>query len=249
MVGTLAPPATAQSVESRPLVTDRPTFTASTSVVAPGAVVLESGYTLSRANGVSTHALGEALFRIGLSTKAEIRVGLNSFAWAGAGGPDGLEDASLGFKVELASGSDSRRFDPLRPAVALLIGTTIPTGSTEFGESEMQPGAVLALSWHVSDRVGMSVNTNVAAASESGERYGQFSGAGSMGISVSERVGVFGEYFIFAPPGLDQETTGLLHGGITILISPDFQVDGRAGRSLHGVDTDVFVGVGFATRF
>ncbi len=250
LVSGVTGPAGAQQAGD-PLVTDRPDFTESALAVAPGVVQLELGYTLTRGGAVNTHTLGEVLLRIGIVPRAELRVGLNSFAWDDdpLGDNTGLEDASVGLKVELANGGGALGFDLLKPRVALLLSTTIPTGGAAFGEEDLRPGAVLALSWDVSERVGLGANANVAAASEAGDRYGQFSGAVSVGVSLTERVGAYGEYFMFAPSGPGDDATGFLNGGFTFLVSNDFQFDARAGIGLYGTDTDLFVGAGLARRF
>ena len=248
----LSAPAGAQQALADPVVTDRPTFAASAAAVAPGDFLLESGYTLTRDDGVNSHALGEVLLRIGVLPRTEIRFGLNSFAWTDdpAGGISGLADASLGLKIELArGGSGAQRFNIMLPDVALLVGTTIPTGGTAFGEDALQPSAVLAVSWNVAERVSIGANANAAAQSQNGDRYAQFSGAVSLGVSLADRVAVFGEYFMFAPTGPNEGSAGSLNGGLIFLASNDFQLDARAGFGLFGGDADLFVGAGVARRF
>ena len=243
-------PCGARQAAIPPLVTDRPSFTESALAVALGAVQLEVGYTLTRNDVVDAHALGEVLIRIGVLPRAELRLGLNSFAWTDdpLGDASGLEDVSLGVKVELAEGA-GQEFNLLRPRVALLLNTSLPTGTGGFGEKGLQPGATLAMSWELSERLGLGANANVAAASQDGDRFGQFSGAVALGVSLADRVGAYGEYFLFAPPGPGDDATGFLNGGLTFLATNDLQFDVRAGFGMHGVDGDFFVGAGFATRF
>lgn len=105
------------------------------------------------------------------------------------------------------------------------------------------------MSWELSERLGLGANANVAAASQDGDRFGQFSGAVALGVSLADRVGAYGEYFLFAPPGPGDDATGFLNGGLAFLATNDFQFDVRAGFGVHGVNTDFFLGAGFATRF
>ncbi len=241
----LAPtPCGARQPATSPLVTDRPSFSASALAVALGAVQLEVGYTLTRNDAVDAHTLGEVLIRIGILPGAELRLGLNSFAWTDdpLGDASGLEDVSLGVKVELTEGG-GKEFNLLRPRVALSLSTSLPTGTGGFGEKGVQPGATLAMSWELSKRLGLGANANVAAASQDGDRFGQFSGAVALGVSLADRVGAYGEYFLFAPPGPGNDVTGFLNGGLTFLATNDFQFDVRAGFGVHGVDgvdTDFF---------
>ncbi len=240
-------PCTAQE---DPLVTDRPDFTESALSVLPGVVQVEAGYTLTRDDAVNGHSLGEVLLRIGALPRTEVRIGLNSFAWTNDPGDDvsGTEDISVGVKVALAPGGTDG-FQLLQPSIALLVNTTLPTGADGIGEDDLQPAATLAMAWELSDRLGLGANASVAAASQDGDRFGQFSGSLSVGAGLAERVGAYGEYFVIAPPGPDDEATGFLNGGLTFLASNDFQLDVRGGFSVHGVETDLFFGVGLATRF
>ena len=247
----LAPaPCDGQQAATSPLVTERPSFAESALAVALGAVQLEVGYTLTRNDVVDAHTLGEALIRIGILPRVELRLGLNSFAWTDdpLGDASGLEDVSLGVKVELTEGG-GEEFNLLRPRIALSLSTSLPTGTGGFGEKGLQPGATLAMSWELSERLGLGVNGNVAAASQDGNRFGQFSGAVALGVSLADRVGAYGEYFLFAPPGPGNDATGFLNGGLTFLATDDFQFDVRAGVGVHGVRGNFFVGAGFATRF
>ena len=244
-----ASPCWAQDSGKVPLVTDRPDFTESALSVLPGVVQLEAGYTLTRIDGLNSHSLGEVLLRIGVLPRTEVRVGLNSFAWSDDP-PDasGLEDVSLGVKVELAAGG-SQGFQLLRPSIALLVSTTLPTGAEEFGENDLQPAAILAMSWELSERFGLGANAGVGAPTAGGDRFGQFSGSLALGASVTEHLGAYGEYYVLAPPGPDADAAGFLNGGLTWLVSEDFQLDLRAGLGIHGADADAFFGAGLATRF
>jgi hypothetical protein len=238
------------SAQDGALVTDRPDFTESALSVLPGVVQVEAGYTWTRNDGVDVHSLGEVLLRIGVLPRAEVRVGLNSFAWSdGPSNASGMEDASLGVKVELTPGSN-QGFQLLRPSIALLVSTTLPTGAEEFGETELQPAATLAMSWDLSERLGLGANAGVGAPTLDGDRFGQFSGSLALGASVTEHLGAYGEYYVFAPPGPDAEAAGFLNGGLTWLLGEDFQLDLRAGFGVHGDDADAFFfGGGLATRF
>lgn len=232
-----------------PLVTDRPDFTESAEAVDRGEVQVEAGITLSRFDGANDWTLGEVLVRMGIVPGAELRLGLNSFAVSDGFGStqSGLEDFSLGVKVELHQPAEGS--DPAVPTVALLLSTSIPTGAEGFGEDALQPQAIFSTSWEVSDRASLGTNLNLGYPSVAGDGYAQFSGSVALGVSLAERLGGYAEYFVFAPPAPDQSAAGFLNGGLTVLITSDFQLDGRVGVGVHGHDADVFVGFGAAKRF
>lgn len=206
---------------------------------------LEGGYTLSRGAGATEHALGEVLVRIPVAARLELRLGLNSLLWARApdgGWQAGFEDASVGAKLALTA------FEPTRPAAALLVGTTLPTGAAPFGEDGLQPEAKLALAWPLSERAGLSSNLNYAYASEGGERYHQFAGSVSLGYALTERLGSFVELFGFAPEAPGSSTVAYANGGFTFGLTDDLQLDLRAGLELASGALAHFVGAGLAWR-
>ena len=239
----------AQDVMGDPLVTDRPNFTESAEVVPKGLTQVEGGYTLTRRGGANLMRLGEVLIRIGILPGGELRIGLNSFAWSDApiGGESGFEDFSLGAKFVIHQ--PAANADPAVPQLAVLVGTTIPTGADAFGEDEFQPGGILAAAWELSKRVALGSNLGLGYPSSGGDRFAQFSGSVSVGVSVTDQVGAYGEYFIFAPTAPSLGSGGFLNSGLTLLVNNDFQLDGRLGVGIHGDDAGFFLGLGASRRF
>lgn len=239
----------AQQGMSEPLVTDRPDFTESPETVPPGRFQVEAGYTFSRKGDDKEHTLGELLLRVGLSERTELRLGLNSYVWRDS--PDGLsegfEDISLGVKIKLVEGAES--FELTRPTVGVIVATTLPTGDNDFGEDKLQPEVRLALAWGLSDRLSLGSNLNYAYASEEGEWFHQFSGSLVLGYMLTERVGVFVEYFGFVPESNDGPNASFLDGGLTYLVNDDLQFDMRVGFGLNGDGPNYFAGVGVSWRY
>lgn len=228
-----------------PISTDRPDFSEGVVTVAPGRLQVESGYTFSRRGDAEQHAAGELLLRIGVLKRAELRIGLNSFAWSEGGGARGFEDLFLGAKLGLHEAS---KRDPLVPSVALLVGSTLPTGAEAIGEDGARPEAKLALAWDVGERLSLASNLNVAASSDDGERFGQFSASVALGVGITERLGGYIELFGFSPESPDGPDTVFLNGGFTFLATSDLQLDARAGLGFSDVDPDYFLGAGIAWR-
>lgn len=249
LIFSIALPATAQEHEPEvgPLITDRPDFTESTAAVPR--LQLESGYTYARAGETEEHTIGELLLRVPVARRVEFRLGINSFALSRAPGSDasGLEDASMGVKVNLAGGSE--RFDLLQPSVGVIAETTLPTGDDAFGESDFQPGATLAVAWDLSDRVGLGSNLGYTYASEGGDRFGEFSGSIALGYGLTERLGSYIEAFGFMPSDEHGPNTSFVNGGLTYLLSDDVQLDMRTGIGLNAVDSSYFVGIGLSRRW
>lgn len=245
LAGSVPPVAAQESVE--PLITDRPDFTESPQNVPKGRYQLEGGYTYSRTGAVKQHDLGEILLRIGSGERTEVRVGLSSYSWIRGPGTDtsGFQDTSIGMKFHLADGSEA--FDFARPAMGVIVQTTLPTGNDAFGANALQPEAVFSLAWDLNERWSMATNLNYGSMVEDGDRFGEFSGSLSFAASWNEKWGSFFEVFGFAPES--RPNTSYFNTGVTYLVHNDYQLDFRVGTGLNGQNNDYFIGVGAARRW
>jgi len=236
------------AAQSEPIVTDRPDFTESTSVVPRGMLQVEGGYTFERAGAVHTHAIGEVLGRVGLLDALELRIGLNSYTITSvAGGSStGVEDASLGVKLGLLRRDGH---GAAFPEAALIVATGLPTGGSAVTAGGWEPEAKLALGWDLSERLGVAANLNAASLHGNGGRTGELAGSVSFGYSLTDRIGSYAEYYGFYPtsgPGAD---THFANAGLTYLLTDDFQVDARVGHNLGSPEGDYFFGIGLARRW
>ncbi len=249
LLPTVGACATAGLGDGDPLITDRPDFTESAQTVPAGMTQLEGGYTYGRAESVTSQSIGELLARIALGSAAELRVGVNSYSTISGGRArvSGLEDASVGAKFHLATGATT--FDLFRPDLALILATSVPSGSNAFGESEWQPDAKLVVGWTLTDRLAWTSNLNYAYASDGGERFSQPSWSTSFGFSITDRVGTFAEYFRIMPESRGSDGSGYLNGGATYLFSPEFQLDARIGHAAGGAAEGYFAGLGLSRRW
>jgi len=236
------------AAQDEPLVTDRPDFTESPISVQPGRVQVESGYTFEERGEVDSQSFGELLVRIGLWDGVELRLATNSYVRESAPAEEasGLENSAIGFKIELSEGSDEPGGRSL--ASALLIGTTLPTGSTEVREPHLEPAALLALEWPLSERLGIATNLGLIYASEGGEQFLAGTLSVALGVDLGHDFGGYFEYFNFVPESDGPVDRHFVNAGLTYLLSVDFQFDIRAGVELGG-ETDYFAGVGLAYRF
>jgi hypothetical protein len=241
---TAAPVVSQEDETVEPLVTDRPDFTESAAIVRKGRTQVESGYTFTDSGDEESDAIGEVLLRIGVSERFELRVGLNSYVSVdnGAGdGPSGFEDPALGLKVNLGDG------DGKVPAAALIVGTTLPVGSSEIGVDDAQPGAVLSLAWELTDKAGLGSNLGGRYASDGDDRFTEWSGSLALGRSFTGSFGGYVEWYGFSSSGGGPDTH-FLNAGLTRLVGPDLQLDARVGAGLNSAADDYFVGVGLSWR-
>ena len=232
-----------------PLVTDRPDFTESSDAVAAGHVQVESGATFTKSGESKSHSLGEVLVRVGILSRAELRIGLNSFAIDRTGGvhSSGFEDAAIGVKYRFAEGGGK---GSIRPAMAFIAMTSLPTGGAPFRQPLLQPGGKLTAAWDITDRASFSSNVNYFMVRSSAATSGEWASSGSLGISLTDRVGSYFEYFGFYPTASGAAASHYANAGVTLGIGPNLQVDARAGTGLRNVrGSDYFIGLGVARRW
>jgi hypothetical protein len=135
-----------------PLVTDRPDFTEASSTGGMGVVQLESGYTYTYDNDAvgssKQHSFPEALLRVGvLADWLELRFDWNygevttTQFGVSRDVATGAEDLGLGVKLGL-TGQEG-----ILPEMALIVQSSVPTGSREFTADEMLPGVSWLYGW------------------------------------------------------------------------------------------------------
>jgi len=233
-----------------PLVSDRPDFTESTTTMKRGEVQLEGGDTFGRTMSVKSNTVGELLLRIGLASRAELRIEPGSYTTITSpdGDASGWVDGALGMKLRLR---EPRNDAPsIVPAVSLIVLTSVPIGSPAFRETRLQPEAKLATEWTLSDRIGIATNLNVSRPrDDENGRYTVFEGSVSFDFALTPRLGAYVEVFGFAPQLASVGHTRYGNTGFTFSLTPDYQLDLRGGMGFNGVQPDYFVGAGFVHRW
>lgn len=238
-------PAAARGQEVPPLVSDRPDFTESALTVPKGMVQLEMGATYSEVEQEESLALGELLVRVGLVSAAEFRIGLNSYVDTSSPGGDvsGWEDISLGAKVVLAEEHGGV------PQAAILVSTTVRTGSAEVGAEHPEVGGVVSLSWGLSPKVGLGTNIGFTRASSEDGRFDQYSWSIALGHDLGGGWGGYLEYYGLSREEPNGPDVHFANGGFTYLISDDLQLDARIGTGMNTASPDWFTGLGLVARW
>lgn len=229
-----------------PISTDRPDQTESAQLVPAGVVQVEGGATLSASRGARTTSYGEILVRAGLHDALELRVEPLTYTTVRGGGAaraGGVEDVGLGIKVPLFRRDSVPRFVP---DVSVIGATSLPTGARHLRGDGAQPGAVLAADWSLAERLGFGSNLTISRGRTDGERYWERGASATLGIGLSERAGMYAEWFAVRDTR-DDAAVHVLNSGITYRLSRDFQLDARIGRGNR--DSGSFGGIGFATRW
>jgi hypothetical protein len=247
---------------AEPLVSDRPDFTESASVVPRGRFQLEGGYTFSydRESGRrrADHTLPELLLRTGLMDGLELRVGWPGFSFTesrfserndvGRRVPrtdhdDAGTDMDLGFKLHLAEQQG------WMPEFAVIGMTSLPTGAASKSSGDVDPEVKWLWSYALSPRWSLGGNVNLAVPTGEAGRFFQTSASVSVGCALTDWLGTYVEYFGFYPGDRGSDCAHYLSGGFTFPVQEHLQFDIRSGFGLNEEADDFFVGVGFAIRF
>ena len=234
------------------MVTDRPDFTEASSVVGLRVTQVELGYTyIYDGNGpgsTKTNSYPEILVRRGIFRDwLELRLAWNYFNEEASGvETDGSDDISLGFKLGLTS-----QFGWL-PELALITQMSVPTGSDGFNSREVQPGMNLIYGWALNDALSLAGSTQFNRSSDdtTDESYYEWAQSCALSYSLTDNVGLYGEYFGLYPTSADTvKPQNFLNGGLTYLINNDVQWDIRYGTGLDSNTPDYFAGTGLSIRF
>ena len=234
--------------EKAELTGDRPYFTESAQTVPYQSAQFETGYTYTSSSNTDEHTLGELLVRLGLLRPLEIRVGINSYVWneEKGGSRSGKDEGYIGLKLELLQSPGSFRL--MKPDLALIAGTSLPTGS-DVSIEDYEPEATIAISWPLARAFELGTNISWAAPVDSGERYAMYSASITLGISLADRIGMYGEYYGFYPYSMGSDPGHYINGGMTCLITDKFQLDLRAGSTVSGPVEEYYFGAGAIALF
>ena len=239
------------------MVTDRPDQTESSSVVPPGYAQLEVGWTFTRndiaGTRVETHAFPGTLLRLGALPRVVIRLGWDGGIWEQA--RSGVQRTELSGAGDMGIGAKFYGWEEQGwiPEMALLGGVSLPVGSDEFSSGRADPDFRVSLSHTLSDRLSLGYNLGASwpsAGEETSDRLSLFLYTAALGISLSERAGMFLELFGDIPIGVDDgEAAHSFDGGFTYLLRDNVQLDAAGGVEISESADDWFVGLGISVRF
>jgi hypothetical protein len=248
----------ASSESSSPTVSgDRPGFSSSTDTVPGNRFQLEAGLNYSRtiiattgfnnrSDSASINTFGiDALGRYGLSDAFELRLGVNPISFSSISSQDdgdttGLGSVSVGAKYTLMRGD----------TVSFGVLPAIEVGSA-FDSASLNAGLTGILDIHLLDPVSTTINATIGGASLVDERSGSspaltYSAAASFGYGLSDKVGVYAEYYLLGIEGTAPNHH--LDGGLTYLLNNQFQLDLYGDYELSG-DNTFQLGAGISYLF
>src|SRR6185436_8633267 len=187
--------------------------------------------------------------RIGAGERWEARIGVSSYNRIETPLDEvaGFDDPAAGVKVRFTDPADDHA--PRQPGGARVTGAKPPEGAEEVPADAWVPEAVLAFDWVLGDRFSLGSNLGYTYQAEDGDRFHQVSVSLTSGLSITERLGAYLEWYGFSEETLEGPTTHYVNGGVSFLVTNDLQLDARIGTGLNDADPDWYAGVGASVRW
>lgn len=222
------------------IVTDRPDQTESAMSIIPGAIQVETGFSMSRQdeNSMANRewAGPSTLIRLGLLKNLELRFQNELIHWNdGQVKSSGFADAEVGFKYQLGSleGTDH--------SMAFLSHFILPTGSGELTQDGVGADIRWCVGHSLNETVGISYNAIYSVRPNTNDQWG-------FSFSLAKAIGDKAGFFIEPYGTYDEEDSFLafVDAGFTYLWSSDVQLDFSFGHGIHRRES--FVSFGFSWR-
>lgn len=230
-----------------PVSASRPSATESAEVLASRHVQVEGGTTITWNQATRQAAIGETVVRIAPAAGSEFRFGINSYAVTNAPGVNAhMEDVTVGVKLMLVGAGSG---ETLRPAVALLAGTSIPSSSGSGAEGRYQPALKLAAGWALGSGVSLTANAGAARRWSDGEWTTELGTAAQVGMAWASGVGAYAEYYNTLPRGQGLGVSHYGGGGLAFPIAPNLALDAHCGFGRTVGAPTRFCGLGAARRW
>jgi len=233
-----------------PLQPDRPGQANPPTVLAPGVVQIEGGFTFQRETDedpdTDTLTVPEIELRLGVHDRLELQASADGFVreWRDGGG-----NRSGGSDLGLAARALLWRQSAWRPATALGFSLSIPTGSGFATSDGVDPEFAVLYAWDIGQRWNLNGNFDFASESQGNDDSSHnfvFSPSLALGLTINDRVGAFIEYYgAIDDDAPDQHS---VDGGFSFLANDDLQFDLSAGAGLNDAAPDFFLSAGVAWR-
>ena len=242
--------------EEAPLESDRPDFTEGTATVGRGRLQIEGGYTFTQAESgdptADKHDLPELRLRYGIAERLELRL-----AWDEGMVFDRHIDGDTGRTISESGSSDLNfgfkyaitKQHGWRPQTSILAAATFPVGSPGFSSRQVDAEINYLYGWELTKRLSLNCSTGSEWTAESGNHYSQFHQSASLVYELTERLHVFNEWYAFFRRDFsDNRPQHNYDVGVTYLVTPNFQLDWRAGMGLNDAADGFLTGCGLTIR-
>lgn len=237
------------------IVSDRPDFVESSTVVGKGRFQFESGLLYERdrsGEGRESLLSTPTLLRLGLDDALELRVETEGrmrrhVSEDGRRSTDaGYGDTALGLSWHVLDGGAGR------PSVGMLVSAEFDSGSRAFRGRGVRPALRVVGEWELPNGMGLGVMPGIAVERDDdhgGRRYGY----GLLGVVLEkefgERWGGFAEVALpHIARGRHGGTEASVDVGASYLLSKDVQLDAMLSRGLNSRTPDMAFTIGVSIR-
>ncbi|MFP4597515.1 MAG: transporter [Persicimonas sp.] len=229
----------ANDVQEDELVTDRPSFTESSSTVPTGRLQLEAGlgYTyFDMLDGLHAFDGPNLLARVGLADFAELRLGAPNVLYTELG--DDLTETNFG-EASLGAKFATALADQIRVGVISFVEIGVD-------DADMGGGLIGTFAYDVTADLGVAVNAGLTGAQNPAD---EFDLEGSVSLTaaygITDKLGVFLESYVLIP---EDDTDFFVDTGVTYLVAPLVQLDAFVGTDVPDADA-IFGGAGISVLF
>jgi hypothetical protein len=135
-----------------------------------------------------------------------------------------------------------------------LLQMTVPTGSAEVTARRVLPGVNVDFGWEVIKdvfNIELLIANNFVQDQVGGGSHHELATGLTAAFQVTKTLEIFGEWDAFYPTGGlgSAAPRNYVVAGLVYFVTPDFQLDMRAGVGLDHASNDFLAGVGFAARY
>jgi hypothetical protein len=242
--------------KEEPLESDRPDFTEASTTVGYQRLQIESGYTFTHAvagePAHDAHDLPELLVRYGVAERLELRIAwdqgivFDRYTDRNSGRvvtESGSTDLDVGFKYAI---SKQKQW---RPQSAIIVSVSAPVGAPAQSSRQVDPLVNYLYSWEFNKKLSLNCSTGSSWTAESGDHFSQLWQSASVGYELTEKLHVYNEWYaFFRRDSSDNRPQHYYDAGVTYLVTPNFQLDWRAGHGLNDASDGFFTGCGLVIR-
>lgn len=222
-----------------PIITDRPTQSAASTVVSKGNVLIEYGFISEKAGDISNVTFANLLARVGLIEGVELRLTQNFLQVKNDltdAKESGLSPLTIGAKVHLVEENGAV------PQMSVIGQVTLANGKEAFKPDEAIPEVRLNFSNTLTESLSLGYNFGMAFPEDDTQTIYTV----VLGYSFSPGWTVFAEPYGFFQDG---DSDHRFNTGIIYLMSDNVQFDLSGGVGLSDISPDSFIGFGAAIGF
>lgn len=183
----------------------------------------------------------ETNLKYGVTDSVDVQLVFSPFVEERAGGvrSEGASDLTVRVKWNLWGNDEGKS------AFALFPYVKIPT-DTDVSNGRWEGGLILPFAYQINEKLGFGTQAEFAYEWDGGEYDLEFLHTAVLGYSLTEKVGVYGEYLGVAG-GHSYEAYA--SGGVAYAVTPLFQLDAGAIVGLNDAAEDLNVFTGFTVKF